>query len=259
WGFSRLRSTEDDLMTWLAAGCMLFGLASFEYLAFPSIFSEFIYVGDFLRLAGVMLLLVGGAREIRGYWQRTAAMDERRKLAHDLHDGVAQELALIATIARRMEVNGSTRDTRRLADAAQHALDESRLVISTLAGAGNVAEQLALTARDAGHRFDLAVELDMPETLDLPGQVAEALLRIVREAITNAGHHAGATRVKVQVKEGPPATVITVSDDGVGFDVDETTGGFGLTSMRERAEAMGATFTMESLPGQGTTIRVEIP
>jgi signal transduction histidine kinase len=258
WGFSRRRSEDGDLMTWLASGCALFAFASLDYFAFPSIFSDWIYVGDVLRLVGVLLLLVGAAREISGYWRRSAAMEERRRLAHDLHDGVAQELAYIASIAHRLEGDVHVRDTRRLADAAQHALDESRLVISTLAGAGNPSEQLAMTAREAAHRFDLDLVLDIPSELDLPANAVETLLRIVREAINNAGRHAHATTVRVSLHiDGVIA--LTVADDGDGFDATAAMAGFGLTTMRERAEAMGGVFTMTTAPRQGAMIEVDIP
>jgi signal transduction histidine kinase len=245
-------------MTWLASGCALFAIASLDYFAFPSIFSDWIYAGDFLRLAGVLLFLVGAAREISGYWRRSAAMEERRKLAHDLHDGVAQELAFIASVASRLDRDVPVRDARRLADAAQRALDESRLVIATLAGAGNPSEQLAMTARDAAHRFDLDLVLDIPAALELPTGAVEALLRIVREAINNVGRHANATTVRVSVHVNG-GIALSVAVDGDGFDATAATSGFGLTSMRERAEAVGGVFTMTTSPRHGATIDVEIP
>ncbi len=257
-GFSRRRSTDGDLMTWLAASCMLFAFASFEYLTFPSIFSDWIYVGDILRLAGVSLLLVGAAREINRYWRDSVAMEERRKLARDLHDGVAQELAFIVAIARRLERNVHMRDTSRLADAAEHALDESRLVISALAGSGNAGEQIGRTARGAALRFDLGLVLDIPTGVVLPANVVEALLRILREAINNTGRHAHATTVRVSVEAGD-VIALTVADDGVGFNAMDEAAGFGLISMRERAEAMNGVFTMTTAPDEGTTIKVEVP
>jgi signal transduction histidine kinase len=255
--FSRRRSERDDLTTWLASSCLLFALASVDYLAFPSIFSDWIYVGDILRLAAVLLLLVGAAREISRYGRESAAVEERRRVARDLHDGVAQELAYIATMARRMEREPSVRDARRLADAAQHALDESRLVISTLAGSGNASDQIAMTARDAAHRCGIEAVLDIPAVLDLPADLTEALLRIVREAVNNAGRHAHASAVTVSL-DVTDGVVLDIRDDGDGFDPTQTSAGFGLTSMRERAEAIGGLFILNTAPGQGTTIRVDL-
>jgi signal transduction histidine kinase len=257
WGFSRRRTERDDLTTWLASSCLLFALASVDYLAFPSIFSDWIYVGDILRLAAVLLLLVGAVREISRYGRERVALEERRRVARDLHDGVAQELAYIATMARRIERAPTGRDARRLADAAQHALDESRLVISTLAGAGNPSEQIAMTARDAAHRFNIELVLALPPVLELPADVIEALLRIVREAVTNAGRHAHATLVTVSL-DATDGIVLDVRDDGEGFDSTEPGAGFGLTSMRERAEAIGGVFTLTTAPSRGTTIRVDV-
>jgi signal transduction histidine kinase len=256
WNFIRLRRPEhDDLMTWLASYSLLFALASVDYLAFPSIFSDWIYVGDILRLAGVVLLLVGAAREISRYRREAAAIDERRRIARDLHDGVAQELAYISTMAHRLENDPAHRDVHRLADAAQHALDESRLVIAALAGAGNASEQLTLTARDAARRFDLRLTLHCPPALELPAEVVESLQRITREAITNTGRHAHAHAVSVTLDAGDPI-VLEITDDGMGFDARHTHG-FGLTSMRERAEAIGATYLITS-SSAGTTIRVTL-
>jgi signal transduction histidine kinase len=206
----------------------------------------------------VSLLLVGAAREINGYWRHSVAMEERRKLARDLHDGVAQELAFIVAIARRLERSAHMRDTRRLADAAEHALDESRLVISALAGSGNAGEQIGRTARGAARRFELGLVLDIPAGLILPPSVVESLLRILREAINNTGRHAHATTVRVSVQAGD-GIALTVADDGVGFNAMEEMAGFGLISMRERAEAMNGVFTMTTAPDQGTTIKVEVP
>jgi signal transduction histidine kinase len=256
WGFSR-QAARDDLMTWLASSCLLFALASIDYLAFPSIFSDWIYVGDFLRLAGVLLLYIGAVREI-GRWRReTVAIEERRRVARDLHDGVAQELAYIATMAHRLEHDPTERDARRLADAAQRALDESRLVISALAGAGNATEQLTLTARDAARRFDLDLMLSIPPELDLPAETVEALCRITGEALTNIGRHARASRARVTVHTGDHL-VLQIADDGDGFDPDQD-GGFGLTGMKERAEALGGVFSVTTESGEGTIIRVELP
>ncbi len=257
WSYSRNRSGRDDLTTWLASSCLLFALASVDYLAFPSIFSDWFYVGDILRLAAVLLLLVGAGREISRYGREAVELEARRRVAHDLHDGLAQELAYIATMARRVERDPSARLARRLADAAQHALDESRLAISTLAGAGNAGEQIEMTAREAAHRCNLDAVVELPAVLDLPAGVVETLTRIVREAVNNAGRHAHASTVTVTL-DITDGIVLAVSDDGAGFDVGHPGGGFGLTSMRERTEAIGGVFTLTSAPGRGTKVRVDI-
>ncbi len=258
WGFSHRESEHDDLTTWLASSCMLFGLASLDYLAFPSSFSDWIYAGDVLRLAAVSMLLVGAAREVRRTWMHAAALETRRDIARDLHDGVAQELAFISSVAGRLANDVDHSDARTLADAATRALDESRLVISTLAGTGDVLTQLAATARDAANRYALDVVLDVPDALDVPADLVEPLLRITREATNNAGRHASATIVRVAV-HAEDTFRVEIADDGRGFDPSRPRAGFGLVSMRERAEAAGGTFTVTSAPGRGTRIEVSFP
>jgi signal transduction histidine kinase len=100
--------------------------------------------------------------------------------------------------------------------------------------------------------------LDLPTELDLPTNAVEALLRIVREAINNVGRHGDADTVWVTVSTGD-AIAVTIADDGEGFDATVASSGFGLTSMRERTEALGGVFTVTTAAGQGATIRVDIP
>jgi signal transduction histidine kinase len=257
-GFSRRRGIDGDLMTWLASASVLFALANVNYLRFPSIFSDWIYVGDLLRLGGVLLLFVGAAREISSYWTRAAAMEERRRLAHDLHDGVAQELSYIAAVARRLDSRGGGEDVRRMLDAAEHALDESRLVISTLAGRGEPLDQLELTIRDSAHRHNIEVCFEVAGSKQIPAQFVDPLSRIVREAINNAGRHGRASRVDVTLR-ADDSIELRVRDNGTGFDASIPRGGFGLVSMRERAAAAGGSFSVESSPGDGTTIIVRLP
>jgi signal transduction histidine kinase len=97
----------------------------------------------------------------------------------------------------------------------------------------------------------------VPAELDLPANYVETLLRIVREAINNAGRHAKASKVTVSLHV-TDAIVLVVSDDGVGFGATDGLPGFGLTSMRERAEALGGSFMLLA-PQFGTTIEVVIP
>jgi signal transduction histidine kinase len=103
----------------------------------------------------------------------------------------------------------------------------------------------------------VAVHLDLDENLALPPKVRETLLWIVREAVTNAARHGRARDVTIEVRAGNPVSVC-VRDDGSGFDPEEAThqrSGFGLISMRERAEAIGAAVTISST-GAGTTVEL---
>jgi signal transduction histidine kinase len=137
-GFTRQSRREaDELLRWLGAGAALAAFARLHYFLFPSLYSNWVYTGDALRLGSYLFFLVGATREISAYWTdqaRLAAIEERRKLARDLHDGLTQELAFIrsqtAAMAGGTVIPGMA---GHLAAAAERALDESRHAIEALA------------------------------------------------------------------------------------------------------------------------------
>ena len=116
-----------------------------------------------------------------------------------------------------------------------------------------------MTAREAAHRYNIETVLDLPEVVDLPAEAVEAVAahrargREQRRPPRARRDRHGDARL------WPTASRSTVRDDGAGFDPGRTSAGFGLTSMRERAEAIGGLFTVTSAPGAGTTIRVDVP
>ncbi|HVD66999.1 MAG TPA: sensor histidine kinase [Gaiellaceae bacterium] len=244
---------RDELMRWFAAGAALSAFARFNFFLFPSLYSDWVFTGDFLRLGFCLLLLAGAAREIGSYWRRLASMavlEERRRIARELHDGVAQELAYIVA-----ESTGS------LAAAAERALDESRRAIAALTRAVDEPLEVALVqaAEEVAGRVGVQLRVDVCEGAKVTPDEREALIRIVREAITNAGRHGGATSVSVELTNGH-GTLLRIADDGSGFDPRRTrVGGFGLVSMRERAEALGGRFTLCSEDAGGTKIEVRLP
>jgi signal transduction histidine kinase len=244
---------RDELMRWFAAGAALSSFARFNFFLFPSLYSDWVFTGDFLRLGFCLLLLAGAAREIGSYWRRLASMavlEERRRIARELHDGVAQELAYIVA-----ESTGS------LAAAAERALDESRRAIAALTRAVDEPLEVALVqaAEEVAGRVGVQLRVDVCEGAKVTPDEREALIRIVREAITNAGRHGGATSVSVELTNGH-GTLLRIADDGSGFDPRRTrVGGFGLVSMRERAEALGGRFTLCSEDAGGTKIEVRLP
>ena len=244
---------HDELMRWFAAGAALSAFARFNYFLFPSLYSDWVFTGDFLRLGFCVLLLAGAAREIGSYWRRLASMavlEERRRIARELHDGVAQELAYIVA-----ESNG------HLAAAAERALDESRRAIAALTRPVDEPLEVALVqaAEEVAGRVGVQRKVDVCEGARVSPDEREALIRIVREAITNAGRHGGASSVSVELSNGH-GTLLRIADDGAGFDPAHTrVGGFGLVSMRERTEALGGRFTLNSEAGSGTEIEVRLP
>jgi signal transduction histidine kinase len=258
---ARAARARDELIAWFAIASSLGAAACVAYLLFPGADPDWVVAGDAVWLCLYLALLVGALREIRAYQRRlslAAVLDERRRMARDLHDGVAQELAFITTQARRLERSSDADGAARVSAAAERALDESRAAITALTRRGDdpfdaevaqLAEQL--TAR-AGAR--LRLDLD-PAVAPAPDQ-RDQLLRILREAMSNGLRHGDAGLIGVELAGG--ATIrLTVSDDGVGFDPSGSrNGGFGITSMRERAAAIGGELTIRSRPGVGTEVEV---
>jgi signal transduction histidine kinase len=267
-GFARRAArTRDELMTWFAAGAVLSAFARVHYFLFPSLYTEWVYTGDFFRVAFYVVLLIGIGREIDRYWRdraRAAVLEERRRMARDLHDGLAQELAFISMQSKYLAGPDDDQSMAQIAVAADRALDESRRAIAALTRPLDepLAVVLADVAEEVAGRVGLELDLNLSEEVDVSPQTREALLRIVREAVTNAARHGKATLVRIELSNGRGLR-LRISDNGTGFDPTRTEpseiGGFGLTSMRERAEELGGYLNVRSSPGFGTEIEVALP
>jgi signal transduction histidine kinase len=262
----RAAATGDELLGWLAAGAALSAAARVNYCLYPSLYSQWVYVGDVLRLGAYLLFLAGAGREISSYWRdrEDVAVDaERRRIARELHDGLAQELAFLrsqtAAMAAGTVVPGMA---AHLYAAAERALGESRRAIDVLTepSRGAIDRAVLQAAQEVATRAGATVVLDSQGS---PPAVSEAvhraLLRITREATTNALRHGKADTVSLTLARVDGGVALAVADEGAGFDPGRTRAGFGLRSMRERAEALSGTLDVRSEPGAGTTVEVWIP
>jgi signal transduction histidine kinase len=262
-GFTRrAESTGDEFYLWLGAGAVFAAFARANYVMFPSLYSEWVYTGDLLRLIWNLLLFIGAVREIRVYqnaYVEARVLDERRRIARDLHDGLAQELAYVATKTRELAGGSSSRVALlQVASAAQRGLDESRRAIQALTTNDDAPFDVALVeaVEEVAARLGTNVEIDAEPAPEVTASQREQLLRIVREAVSNAGCHANAEVVRVRFTNGGPL-YLSVEDDGVGFDPDAVNAdGFGLVTMSERAHAIGADFRIQSSAGFGTKVEV---
>jgi signal transduction histidine kinase len=267
-GFARrARQQSDELIRWLAIAATFGAFARLNYFLFPSLYSEYFYAGDLLRLCFVLALFAGGVSELRRTRQLlavAAAQDERQRLARDVHDGVAQDLAYIVQQGRRLiREPGAPAGLQPLVAAAQRSLDESRHVVSSLARPGDepLTEALASIARETADREGGRIDLRLEDEVTVPASMQEALLRVVRESIINARRHGRAATVVVELTALPHLR-LTVTDDGDGFDVDPAwarPGRFGLKSMDARVRAIGGVLTIDSEPGRGTRVEVVVP
>jgi signal transduction histidine kinase len=263
-GFARLAEEEDDeFLQWLSIGSVIASVAFVNYALFPSQFTELLFSGDFFFFAAVATLLVGAVREIsreEAARIRTAVLEERRRVARDLHDGVAQELAFISSQMRWfLRRPNDTEPLEQVMDAVERALDESRGAIAALSRPIDEPLDIALehAALEIANRVGARVHLDLAEDVQVSADWRDALLRISREAVANAVRHGRARTISLQLRESDQVW-LRVSDDGDGFDLSapRSSQSFGLTSMRERAESLGGRFDISSAPGAGTTIEV---
>jgi signal transduction histidine kinase len=259
---SRFGRTADDFIRWLALACVLSMFSGINYFLYPSVFSDWVYVGDFFRLLFFVAILVAALREIGSYWRQlaqAAVMEERRRLARDFHDGLAQELRYIA---RNLEALPT--DDRQLVDrlvkATDRAYDDSRRTIHALSRDEDetLEAQLESAAREAADRLRIGLDLRVEPVRQLSPARAEAIVRIAVEAIANAARHSGADSVTVSLQRSDLGCRLSVVDDGRGFEPERVNGGYGLRTMRERAEAVGGGFSIASAPSQGTRVEVTV-
>jgi two-component system sensor histidine kinase UhpB len=198
---------------------------------------------------------------------------ERRRVARELHDELGQTLnaikldamALVGASAASGDVPAVA---QRIAANADHVYGAAgdlvrRLRPTALDELGLVAALEAGVARWRGTNKDLDVQLSMGGELDGLGETLNlAIYRIVQEAITNCLRHARARHLYIDLTRAPGADSglqLEIRDDGAGFDAARTAGGSGLAGMRERVALLGGSLQLLSEPGQGVTIRAELP
>lgn len=260
----RALSSGDDLMRWFAVGSVFAAGSRLNYFVYPSLYSQWVSIGDAFRVLFYFVLLLGAVREIRRYWSSIAegaVLEERRRIARDLHDGLAQELTFLVRRGRRLSASGVAGASDMAASAARALLEARRAIAALTRPLDEPLEQLlARTLPEVARRNGTRITLELEPVL-VGASAREALLRVASEAVSNAAQHAGAERVHVRLSRNGGVR-LEVNDDGSGFDVAAALAaatGFGLTSMRERIAAVGGILTCESRPGHGTRVEVVLP
>jgi signal transduction histidine kinase len=264
-GFTRRhRLTEDELSGWLAIACILAAAGRVNYFFHPPVYSTRVYTGDIFRLGSYLALLIGAAREIVSYGKSViavASLEERRRLARDVHDGLAQEISYIGRNVRLLPERGAEPDlVDRILRGVARAQEESRRVIGALAATEDepLEKALADAAREAAVRYGAAVDMDLADGIILSPRQREAVLRIASEAVANAARHSGAETLKVYLERLDAGMRLEVVDDGEGFDEEQPRRGFGLVTMKDRAEALGGKLHIDSRRGAGTKVELEL-
>jgi signal transduction histidine kinase len=206
--------------------------------------------------------------------EEIATARERLRIAHEMHDGIAQVLGYVNTkvqaakqYLRRGMNDEANEQLEQLAASARQAytdVRESIVGLRTLPGSDRVladvlAEFLHHWREQSGIDTDLSIDAD----LRLQTSIELQIVRIIQESLTNVRKHARATKARVAVHAQDGQLVVTIADDGQGFNPEATARGefpkFGLTTMRERAASIGAKLDIDSAPTRGTNVRFTMP
>jgi signal transduction histidine kinase len=218
--------------------------------------------------------------EARKTGRQAGVLRERQRMAHEIHDTLAQGFTSIV-----MNLEAAEGDVPASSTRAQHHLDQARLTAresltearrlvwalrpEALENSPSLPDALARLAQRWSDESGIRAGVTTTGTpCALPSGVEAMLYRVAQESLNNARKHAvGASRVLVTLSYMGETVTLDVRDDGAGFDPvreaervrDRDSGGFGLRGMRERVEGAGGVLTVESAPGEGSTLTVELP
>ncbi len=209
--------------------------------------------------------------------QRQTIVDERERIARELHDGFAQllsyantRLAAIRLFLQKKQPDRVLENLDKMDEVLQQMFVDVREAIVGLRMTGDFSSSLAEMLKNYVEQFrrfsDLAVKLNLDPDIDLydlPPETEIQMLRVSQEALSNIRKHARAKTVTVDLLREDGCLVLRISDDGIGFDVDricdDSWPHFGLCTMQERVASLGGEFTVESTPGEGTCVTARIP
>jgi two-component system nitrate/nitrite sensor histidine kinase NarX len=205
--------------------------------------------------------------ELYGHAQELAVLEERQRLARNLHDAVNQSLfsaGLIAEVLPRLwdldqeEARRSLEDLRRL---MRGAMAEMRALLAELRPStltdSSLSDLLRQLANAFSGRTNVPVAVSITGEFFLPAEAQVAFYRVCQETLNNVAKHAKASQVEIELKQEGDVIELYIHDNGQGFDPKEILSGhYGLSMMRERAEAAGAVLSVTSQPGHGTELSI---
>lgn len=201
--------------------------------------------------------------------EQNARLAERARISRELHDAISQDLFSLSMLAGGLESavpadSPVQHQIRTLDLTASKMMREMRALLLELRPASlehlGLLEALAEVAAAYHERLGITINTDLPDMV-LEGRIEDALLRITQEALSNAARHAHATEITLALSSSDEAVELRVRDNGRGFDPDDPRlrHGVGLRSLRERVDALQGSMRLESHPGAGTALIVQIP
>ncbi len=201
--------------------------------------------------------------------QEQATLDERQRLARELHDSVSQMLfsaSMLSQSIPQLQKRNPERALEQLDEVAQlsrSALSEMRTLLLEMrpdnlvkASFNDLVDQLISAIQGRRH---ITIISNVENVTGLPDEIHIGLYRIVQEAFNNISKHSEATEVRIALAVEDGKLILDIQDNGAGFDPERHISGFGLENMRERAAQMGATLHVTSEKDIGTEIRVSLP
>ncbi len=211
--------------------------------------------------------LQGAQSQIAALHREAGATAEREHLARELHDTIAQDLTGLVMLAQRAQRERGNPETLALIEeSARSVLADTRALVAAGAAVGEPGEGLAATLDRLADRFEretgVQVQCTVQSDLALSRDVDVVVLRCVQEALGNARKHARASRISIDVGHAPgdhDRVRVSVTDDGIGFDVANAENGFGLAGLTERLALVRGELAVQSAPGSGTTLVALLP
>jgi signal transduction histidine kinase len=198
---------------------------------------------------------------------RLELLEERERIAKELHDGVIQSLFAVGMGLQGTAAMSPDEEIGRRLEGAVEEIDRAirdlRNYIFGLRPGILADRQLGQALEELGREFAdrsgvlTVVDVDGTVAAELAG-LAGDLIQVTREALSNVGRHADATSVRVTLRRTDSGAELEIDDDGAGFDVDGPAG-MGLANLRDRVQAIGGELALESIPGEGTTVRARLP
>jgi signal transduction histidine kinase len=277
-------SEDRPADAYLAAGFILAGFSQVHLAVNPGSYAALVTTGDLLRvtfygalLAGVIVQSRSDARTIQAANEELrllrdaeidhALLEERARLAREVHDGLAQDLWYArlkqGRLAQLVEGDEEKALAQDVMDAIDSGIADARQTVMAMRAATTDATLLEVIERyvdDFGDRFALDVRFESSGSLpELTARAQAEVLRIIQEALNNVRKHADATVIRVHAAVEDGAMRISVADNGRGFVPGAASNGFGLVSMQERAGLIGAGLDVRSAPADGTRVTLSIP
>jgi signal transduction histidine kinase len=271
---------------YLSVALLVAAFSEIQQGLYPGVYTGLVTGGHFLRFLALLVLVVGIYAEQRAdlralraanaeldrmrlVERERAALEERTRLAREIHDGLAQQLWFAKLKFDRLAATlppddaGQTEDVAQALDAA---LAEARQATMTMRTSIDqdlpLSDMIGRVVEDFGQRSEIRATFhaDPDVPLAVPPRQQVELLRITQESLTNVRRHADATVVRVKASVDDGALLVTITDNGRGFDPEAARhGGLGVLGMEERARLIGGSLHITSAPSEGTTVALRVP